>query len=1015
MPLISSGCVELRLVEQERIEALVRDRGPVEVVVEWGGGTGPFALRPICTCPESGICAHIVASLEAVRAHDEPSAAQSSDANVRLEWLPAVINAEAAVRPRAVWVVFAIGDGGALTASLALDSPRLRGVVREASAVVAMMETTPLDDWDERDRELLRDEAVREAFAPRAGGRALARAIFRLAGHPRLRFDDAPATARHPAELPAIRIDLRGLRLRAARSGAGFVPLLEDADDRRFVPRAAMLLDGPPPWLFRHEVLYLLDGTFDARGVIAAATLDANDAVDRVPPLASIVRAAPYLVPEDRAALGIVDAGDPAVAIGLSWRSGAIVANPQFVDRATGVRASFSALGTVVAHGDRFVRFSPALGGALRGRLLATGFVPRGSEGFALHGAARAARFVHETLPEWSDLDVRLDANLADFAAGANRIDVAVRARRNDGDEGWFDVDVDVYVDDRLQPLTPQEMAVLLGSAERYAEVGGRLCDLVALRERGELVAELLERRRSGLAALVALRDEMRAGLDRVDLPPEVEELRERVREFAGIERVTPPPIASGELRGYQERGLDFLAYLAHLGFGGVLADDMGLGKTLEVIAYLLWRKAREGPAPALVIAPTSVTHAWETEIARFAPSLRTMRLHSGNGRAARYDEIGETDVVVTSYALARLDADALAKLRFRTLILDEAQHAKNPSSQIARVLRGLRADHRLALTGTPIENSLRDLWSIFSFVEPGLLGSEASFRRRFENPIAQGDARAIGTLRSRLEPFVLRRTKEDVAPELPDRTEMTLECELSPLQRRLYRGVAEAARREIFALIDRDGLDGARIHALAAITRLRQICAHPGLIFDEHRDDPQASGKFALFGETVDEVLAGGHRVLVFSAFASMLKLMRRSLDERGIRYSLLDGSTKDKDRRRAVEEFSASDGPPIFLCSLKAGGVGLTLTAADYVILYDPWWNPAVERQAIDRTHRIGQHRNVTAYRLVTTGSVEEKIRTLAERKSALSESVIKVDGALAKTLTREDLESLLADPDD
>jgi SNF2 family DNA or RNA helicase len=440
----------------------------------------------------------------------------------------------------------------------------------------------------------------------------------------------------------------------------------------------------------------------------------------------------------------------------------------------------------------------------------------------------------------------------------------------------------------------------------------------------------------------------------------------------------------------------------------------MGTGKTSQLIAHVAKRKEDEGNSPVLVIAPTSVTHTWENEIRKFAPSLSTLRLQSGSDRAAKYDTIHEFDVIITSYALARLDAQHLERFRFRTLVLDEAQNAKNPSSQIAKVVRGLQADHRLALTGTPVENSLRDLWAIFGFVEPGLLGSEASFRRRFELPIADGDERAASALRSRLEPFLLRRTKEDVAKELPERTEAIIECELTPLQRRLYRGIAEAARRDVLAKLDEDGAESATVHVLAALTRLRQVCAHPGLLVPEYLDDPEASGKFDAFLETVDEVLDGGHKVLVFSAFSSMLKVMRTALDRRNVAYGYLDGSTKDRDRQAEVERFMSDDGPPVFLCSLKAGGVGLTLTAADYVILYDPWWNPAVERQAIDRTHRIGQIRPVTAYRMVTAGSVEEKIRALAERKTALSKTVVKADSAVAKTLTREDLAFLFADPE-
>ena len=294
------------------------------------------------------------------------------------------------------------------------------------------------------------------------------------------------------------------------------------------------------------------------------------------------------------------------------------------------------------------------------------------------------------------------------------------------------------------------------------------------------------------------------------------------------------------------------------------------------------------------------------------------------------------------------------------------------------------------------------------------MLGSEGAFRRRFEVPISQGDERAVSALRSRLEPFVLRRTKEEVARELPDRTEVQLECDLSPTQLRLYRGIAEAARRDVLSQIGPGGMEGASVHVLSALTRLSQVCAHPGLLVESYLNETESSAKFEAFLETVDEILSGGHRVLVFSAFASMLRIMRKKLGEQGLSYGYLDGSTKDRDRRDEVERFMRDDGPPIFLCSLKAGGVGLTLTAADYVILYDPWWNPAIERQAIDRTHRIGQVRAVTAYRLVTRGTVEEKIRVLADRKAALSKTVIKTDGAVAKSLSKEDLEMLFADPE-
>ncbi|MDQ2907871.1 MAG: DEAD/DEAH box helicase [Candidatus Eremiobacteraeota bacterium] len=1011
--LVEARRVALRSVEDLKIEATVKEpvRGAREVVVDWGAGTGPLALHAVCTCGASGMCEHVVATLEAVRSQTEIA---DGEPEVDLSWLPTPRADQKAVRARAVWPVFSSPDGSMLAATLVLDSPRLRGAVRDAAGVAAMMDATPLDDWDDLDRELMRDESVAEAFATgRAAPRALARALFRLAQHPRLRFDADPSAGRHPSELPPFRIDLRGIALRVTRHGSTFAPLFENAEGERIAARDALLLDGPPTWIASPQSAYLIDGSFDAKKAIAAARSLNGATSGPAPGTRTIARVAPFLTPEDRGALGIEEAAEPSAELALGWTAGALIANLTFIDRATKARVPYAALGAIVRHGDRFVRFTAEFAAALRERFVAASFVPRSAEGFALHGADRAASFVRDSLPAWTDLGCRLDPGLCDLVLGKTDLDINVSAARSSSDADWFELKVDVFVGGAGDALSPAELSALLATSGRYGEVRGKLVDLENLRRRNDLLADITQRRRSGLAALLALRDELHENFASVQLPEEVERMRERLRDFKGIARVEPPPISDGELRGYQERGLDFLSYLAEFGFGGILADDMGLGKTLEVISYLLKRKMKDGAAPSLVIAPTSVTHTWETEIARFAPSLRTLRLHSGGERAGRYEEIADSDVVITSYALARLDAEQLARHQFRTLILDEAQNAKNPSSQIARVVRGLHAEHRLALTGTPVENSLRDLWAIFAFLEPGLLGSEAAFRKQFEVPIAENDERAGATLRSRLEPFLLRRTKEDVAPELPDRTEIELSCELSPLQRRLYRGVAEAARRDVFALVDSQGLAGATMHVLAALTRLRQICAHPGLLFEEYRDAPEASAKFDAFVETVEEILSGGHRLLVFSAFASMLRIIRAEFERRGIGYGYLDGSTKDKDRQTEVERFMAPDGPPLFLCSLKAGGVGLTLTAADYVILYDPWWNPAVERQAIDRTHRIGQHRNVTAYRLVTSGTVEEKMRSLADRKAALSRNIIKADGALAKALTREDLEMLFADP--
>ena len=1013
LDLVDGGRVALRSVEPVRVESTVRDRAAVQTTVEWATGTGPQALRSVCTCGASGVCQHVVATLETVRtAEDAPLPAIASDVvELDLSWIPDGELDGSRARARAVWPVLSIAAGGAVAATLYLDTPRLRGVIRDAEAILGMMDQTPADDWDDVDRQLLRDDAVQEAFGTRSSPKALARALFRLTRHPRLRFDDAPGENRHPSELTPFAVEPRGVRLRARRAGSGFVPVLETPEGSRVSPVEAVLIDGPPAWLVADRTAYLLDGGFDPRRVIAAAKAAKDAPPETAPTVRAIARVAPFLTAEDRADLGVVDAERPSLVVRAGWRDGALFARLQFVDAATGAQAAFSPHGAVTASGGRFVRFPPEVARGFSQRFLEAGFVPRGADGFALHDADRAADVVRTLWPSWDDVEVRLDDSLAALA-GDGKVDVNVTATEAEGGD-WFDLDVSVFVGGG-EPLTREELRALLGAKGRYAEVRGKLVDVGDLRSRQNLLSELTDRRRTGLASLVAMRDELHEAFGEVALPEEVERIRERLRNFEGIEEVSQPEALVLPLRDYQRRGLDFLSYLSSFRFGGILADDMGTGKTSQLIAHVAKRKQDEGHSPVLVIAPTSVTHTWENEIRKFAPTLSTLRLQSGSDRVAKYDTLHDFDVVITSYALARLDAQHLERFRFRTLVLDEAQNAKNPSSQIAKVVRGLQADHRLAMTGTPVENSLRDLWAIFGFVEPGLLGSEASFRRRFELPIGDGDERAATNLRSRLEPFVLRRTKEDVAKELPERTEAIIECELSPLQRRLYRGIAEAARRDVLAKLDDEGTESATVHVLAALTRLRQVCAHPGLLVPDYLDEPEASGKFDAFLETVDEVLDGGHKVLVFSAFASMLKVMRTALDRRNVNYGYLDGSTKDRDRQLEVERFMAEGGPPVFLCSLKAGGVGLTLTAADYVILYDPWWNPAVERQAIDRTHRIGQTRPVTAYRMVTAGSVEEKIRALAERKSALSKAVVKADSAVAKTLTRDDLAFLFADPD-
>ncbi|MGH7716926.1 MAG: DEAD/DEAH box helicase, partial [Vulcanimicrobiaceae bacterium] len=878
----------MRSVDDARIEAVVRFNGHApDVSIEWAGGTGPQGLRAVCDCSGAGICAHVVAALEAVRVHGDAysEAPEAEPKNVALDWLPQLTLA-ADSRARKIWSVFSFvpnGEGMTLSCSLFLDTPRLRGVLREGEAIATMLDQTPLDDWDEHDRSLVRDGVLGDAFGVRSSSRALAQIMFRLARHPRVRYDERPDARRHPEVLAPFAIDPRGVRLIANMRGATPVPGFETSEGRRLDAPRLVILDGPPVWIADSHGAYLLDATLDApRAVraIAAARDSETASLDETPSLETLAKVAPYLADEERSRFGIEDVLEATGRLVMAWRDGALVIRPQLRDVASGATVGLSANGAMATIGGRLVRFPPEESRALAERLTAAGCVPRFDGTFSLHGPERAAEFVRETLPQWPELEVELDATLGGVMA-PSRLDLTVGARAPSGAEDWFELDIDVVVDEG-DPLSPEELRALLSSGGRYADVRGRLIDVGALREREELLQDLLGRRQSGLAALVALRDEIHESFGHVRLPAEVEALRERVRNFSGLEVVEPPKTLANVLRHYQERGLDYLSYLANFRFGVILADEMGVGKTAVALAYLLRRKELDGPAPSLVIAPTSVTHTWLNEIAKFTPQLRALKLASGNDRSARYDEIDRFDVVITSYALARIDAEKLAQFKFRTIILDEAQNAKNPASQISKVVRSLRAEHRLALTGTPVENSLRDLWAIFAFLEPGLLGTESSFRRRFEVPIASGDQRAVSRLHARLEPFVLRRTKKDVAPELPERTEAEIVVDLSPAQRQLYRTIAEAARREIL-----DGWDGAphekaSMHVLAALTRLRQVCAHPGLLVKRFLEEPESSAKFEALRETIDEIRDGGHRVLVFSAFASMLRLIRDDLAKR-------------------------------------------------------------------------------------------------------------------------------------
>jgi superfamily II DNA or RNA helicase len=520
------------------------------------------------------------------------------------------------------------------------------------------------------------------------------------------------------------------------------------------------------------------------------------------------------------------------------------------------------------------------------------------------------------------------------------------------------------------------------------------------------------------------------------------ERVREQLRRFEGIQPADPPSGFTGRLRGYQREGLGWLNFLQHFGFGGCLADDMGLGKTVQVLALLesrrqqrhgqdlesssaarnnrsrkgKTREARHGgepapdtvaerPKPSLVVVPRSLVFNWKQEAARFSPQLRVLD-HTGLERPRDTAHFEDYDLVLTTYGTLRRDVLNFKDAQFDYVILDEAQAIKNASTESAKAARLLRGDHRLALSGTPVENHLGELWSLFEFLNPGMLGSASVFR--LGGAGARSPDEETRTLLARaLRPFILRRTKARVAKELPAKLEQTLYCELEPIQRKLYNELREHYRRSLLGRIEREGLQKSKILVLEALLRLRQAACHPGLI------DPGRSGetgaKLDMLLPQLAEVLEEDHKVLVFSQFTSLLTLVRQRLQAEKLPYLYLDGRTRD--RGSVVERFQNDPDSRLFLISLKAGGLGLNLTAAEYVYLLDPWWNPAVEAQAIDRTHRIGQTRQVFAYRLIARDTVEENVLALQESKRDLADAIIREDNSLIRNLGREDLELLLS----
>ncbi len=495
---------------------------------------------------------------------------------------------------------------------------------------------------------------------------------------------------------------------------------------------------------------------------------------------------------------------------------------------------------------------------------------------------------------------------------------------------------------------------------------------------------------------------------DRSDTDDAFKKIREKFAGFKKIKSMPLPEGLNGELRRYQKAGYDWLHFLREFSFGGCLADEMGLGKTLQVLALLAYEKEQGNKKPSLIVVPTSLVFNWAAEANKFTPRLK-VHIHHGQERARDCKEIIESgcDIIVTTYGTLRNDIDFFKDYEFHYIVLDESQQIKNPLSKNARSAYSLKSKYRLALTGTPVENNSLELWSQFAFLNPGLLGNMDYFRETFAKSIEKDkDKDKMASLKNIIDPFLLRRKKETVALDLPEKQITTLYCDMDGEQRKTYDFWKDKYRKDIYDTIQEKGFLQSRMKILEGLTKLRQICNHPVLVDESYAG---VSGKFDALTGRIEEVIGEGHKALVFSSFVKMLNVFRRHFDGKGIKYSYLDGGTTN--RKEVVEEFQRNEKIPVFLISLKAGGLGLNLTSADYVFIVDPWWNPAAEMQAIDRAHRIGQKNNVFVYKAITKDSVEEKILELQETKLDLVKNVIAANEGIFKKLNKENIDRMFA----
>lgn len=590
------------------------------------------------------------------------------------------------------------------------------------------------------------------------------------------------------------------------------------------------------------------------------------------------------------------------------------------------------------------------------------------------------------------------------FFMGHARISVEIRENID-----WFDIDAIVEFGDYKIPFKTLRKIILKKGSEIELPNGEiAIIPESWLSEYSDLFSFSSETQNNGKEHItlkkhhLALVQELESGnLAQITMDRKLQKLR----NFDEIDENAMPSEFSGKLRPYQKAGFNWMHFLHKYRFGGCLADDMGLGKTVQTLAMIQSMKENGEKVPSLLVMPTSLVYNWELEARKFTPNLKVF-LYTGTNREKNVENFMNYDLVLTSYGIIRLDVDLLKDFYFNYIILDESQAIKNPGSNISKAVKSLNSKNKLILTGTPLENSTLDLWSQMSFINPGLLGTQSFFKNEFLLPIEKKqDKEKTEKLFRIIKPFILRRHKSQVATELPDKVENVKYCSMTTLQEEYYEEVKNSFRNKILGEIEKFGVKKSHMMLLQGLTKLRQIANHPKMVDKEYMGD---SGKLESIIRAITSAINGNHKVLVFSQFVKHLTVVKDYLDSNGIKYAYLDGSTKN--RQEQVENFQNKEKLKLFLISLKAGGLGLNLTKAEYVFILDPWWNPAIEAQAVDRAHRIGQKNQVFTYKFITKGTVEEKILTLQQRKLKLAQDLIITEESFVKDLSKDDIELLL-----